>query len=102
MKKAKGLFVLLVLCVLFCAGDNIQNEDNLADYDDDFEMLDSVKPIIDSSVVQEDGNAFSNGPDIIEMDTTQCSTLDRTRTCDCGFVNQVKIITHWLSRTLSL
>lgn len=97
MERAKGCFVLLVFIVLACACagavelSNIQKLDNLRDYDDEFEMLDSVKPEIDSAVVQHDGDSFSNGPDIVEMTTAQCSTLDRTRTCDCGFVDQVKI-----------
>lgn len=67
---------------------NVPNTDELADYDDDYELLDDSEPQVHA--VSNDQSPVSPTDDgVVEMSTSQCSTRDRTRICDCGFLNRV-------------
>lgn len=65
-------------------GDSRNKRDIDVDYDKDFEFLDeSMAPKVQNE------SPFSRDSNVVEMSTSQCSTLDRTRVCDCGYANQV-------------
>lgn len=67
-----------------------ENKGEFVNYDDDFELfVDNNQETVRSVGNHEDGPLTSDN-DFAEMTTSQCTTRDRTRTCDCGFLNQVR------------
>lgn len=69
------------------SGDSRNKRDVVdEDYDKDFEFLDDD---VTAPKVQHE-SPFSRDNDVVEMTTSHCITLDRTRVCDCGFTNQVR------------
>lgn len=59
-----------------------------ANSDQDFEMIEIERK--EQAVRDPDESSLSSAKNVYEMGIALCFTQDRTRTCDCGFLNQVR------------
>ena len=91
MIQEKRLVILvgLLLVLPSAVPSESSNVSDIEDYDGDYELL----PTDDNGakVIRDDESPLSRSDDPVEMSTSQCSNRDRTRVCDCGYVNQVRL-----------
>lgn len=79
-----ALVISEVILLSYCEPlSNLRNDDRQIEesYDQDYEFLE-VQPKVNFAVEQDESA-------IVELSSSQCSTRDRTQTCDCGFIDQV-------------
>lgn len=92
-RKLNSLLIvsLIVLQIsLSTAGlSNVRRDEDLVDYDDDYELISDSEPKVNSFREDESPLSKDNVPE--EMSTSQCFTRDSSRICDCGFLSQVSV-----------
>lgn len=84
--------LLLILITAFLLTTVTCDLSNVEDYDNDYELLeDSDSKVNSVKQDEEETPPFNSGDknDVEEIPTSLCSTRDRTRVCDCGFLSQV-------------